>query len=930
MAFLGCLLILSLGITFTRAQFCRAPDDFIGASSPGDITIGGLFAVHGKMMYSGSGYPQRPAIQHCAGFEMQGFLQSLSMIHAIESINNSTLLPGITLGYEIYDTCSEVTVALAAAMRFLSKFNTSENLVEFRCNYTDYIPRVKAVIGASFSEQSVAVSRMLNLQLIPLVSYSASAEILSDKIRFPSFLRTIPNDSYQTRAMAKLIHEFDWNWIGMIATDDDYGRLALENFGIQAMIFNVCIAFKEILPSHLSDNTINNKINQVLNIITRESRVNVIVVFLKPYLIINLFNKAIERRIQRTWIASDSWSAASRISSIPNIKNIGKVIGFTFKSGNVSAFQNFLKNLGQKQFMNNKLLNQYAALLSDCSDMKDNDLNQCISNYSKGSWTYKPSQGNQTLKENFLSDLVQPGFVYSTRLAVTAIAYAIGDLCKDRNCKDPSAFAPWELLQALKNVTFTDGSKKIHFNSRGDINIGYNVLIWKETQTGKMNITTVAEYNLQSGNFVFKDKKEESEFYDLKKIMSKCSDECQPGQMKKTSTSQHTCCYECVTCPENHYTNESDMGYCLLCNNKTHWSPINSSTCFTKATDYFDWDDGLAIVLVILSAVGIVLIITTGIIFTKHLNTPVVKASGGVLCHIILLCLFFSFVSTGFFVGKPQDFKCKARQTVFGISFTFCVSCILLKSLKILLAFSFDPQLQHFLKCLYKPFTVVFTCTGIQVMICAFWLLFKAPHVVENFSIPQTIILECAEGSMVAFGIMLGYIAVLAFVCFVFAFKGRKLPENYNEAKFITFGMLIYFIVWITFIPVYATTFGKFLPAVEVIVILISNYGILICTFFPKCYIILYKQESNTKSAFLKMVYNYSSKSVSSLAVSQASIEYRTDPRFSVTDSCYKCSINCISTSSYYFQKPELRFVSFQRAPINLAGSLPRKRTSSI
>lgn len=91
------------------------------------------------------------------------------MIHAIETINNSTLLSGVTLGYEIYDTCAEVTKAMASALRFLSKFNSSEDVVEFRCNYSDYIPRIKAVVGASYSEVSMAVSRLLALQLIPQV-----------------------------------------------------------------------------------------------------------------------------------------------------------------------------------------------------------------------------------------------------------------------------------------------------------------------------------------------------------------------------------------------------------------------------------------------------------------------------------------------------------------------------------------------------------------------------------------------------------------------------------------------------------------------------------------------------------------------------------------------------------------------------------------
>lgn len=111
----------------------------------------------------------------------------------------------------------------------------------------------------------------------------------------------------------------------------------------------------------------------------------------------------------------------------------------------------------------------------------------------------------------------------------------------------------------------------------------------------------------------------------------------------------------------------------------------------------------------------------------------------------------------------------------------------------------------------------------------------------ENVFLFRVIILECEEGFVFVFGIMLGYIVILVFICFIFVFKGRKLFENYNEVKFIIFGMFIYFIVWIIFIFVYVIIFGKYLLVVEIIVILIFNYGILCCMFFFKCYVIFCK-----------------------------------------------------------------------------------------
>ncbi|XP_032537907.1 G-protein coupled receptor family C group 6 member A isoform X1 [Chiroxiphia lanceolata] len=935
MAFVSFLVpcfVIGIDLAFS----CQNAVDFVGASSPGDIIIGGLFAVHNEMLHPED--PIKPVIQNCAGFEIQVFLQTLAMIHAIETINNSTLLSGVTLGYEIYDTCAEVTKAMASALRFLSKFNSSEDAVEFKCNYSNYIPRIKAVIGATYSEVSMAVSRLLALQLIPqeviltfnattgaIVSPASSAEILSDKIRFPSFFRTIPSDFHQTRAMTHLICESGWNWIGVIATDDDNGRFALESFGVQAMVNNVCIAFKEMLPAYLSDSTFNTKVDHAIEKIVKETRVNVIVVFMRQFHVLKLFKKAVERNVNKIWIASDNWSTAVKISTIPNIRQLGTIVGFGFKSGDMSSFQNFLRNLHEKPTKNNKFLREYIMLLSVCANLEYYDFQTCISNQSQDDLLEDVENKHQIWRDDFLNANIEPGFIQSTILAVYAIAHAIKGQCKNRNCKDPSTFTPWELLEELKKVVIIDDDKEAKFDSNGDMSTSYDVLLWKEID-GHMEITTMAEYDAEKGDFIFEDEEKKKDFLDLKKVQSTCSQHCKPGQMKKVTESPHTCCYECVYCPENHYSNRTDMDYCYRCNNKTYWAPINSTTCYKKTIYFLTWTDWFAVFLLLLSAFGVVLVLSICVIFTKNLNTPVVKASGGLtVCYVILFSHFLIFLSTIFFIDVPTEFKCKTRQALFGISFTLCISCILMKSLKILLAFSFDPKLQNFLKCMYKPIPTVATCTGIQVIICTFWLIFRTPFVTQNFSIPRAIILECNEGSIVAFGIMLGYIAALAFICFIFAFKGRKLPENYNEAKFITFGMLIYFIAWIVFIPVYATTFGKYLPAVEIIVVLISNYGILCCTFLPKCYIIIYKQETNTKSAFLKMVYKYSSKSAGSLNVSQVSLDSKS-PSFQapISDSC-KTDKNSVN-GNCQFQLPGQPLIKGKVLPKNAA----RKRVSSI
>lgn len=279
------------------------------------------------------------------------------------------------------------------------------------------------------------------------------------------------------------------------------------------------------------------------------------------------------------------------------------------------------------------------------------------------------------------------------------------------------------------------------------------------------------------------------------------------------------------------------------------WSNENHTSCIAKEIEFLAWTEPFGIALTLFAVLGIFLTAFVLGVFIKFRNTPIVKATNRELSYLLLFSLLCCFSSSLFFIGEPQDWTCRLRQPAFGISFVLCISCILVKTNRVLLVFEAKIPTSFHRKWwgLNLQFLLVFLCTFMQIVICVIWLYTAPPSSYRNHELEDEIIfITCHEGSLMALGSLIGYTCLLAAICFFFAFKSRKLPENFNEAKFITFSMLIFFIVWISFIPAYASTYGKFVSAVEVIAILAASFGLLACIFFNKVYIILFKPSRNT------------------------------------------------------------------------------------
>ncbi|XP_059932149.1 extracellular calcium-sensing receptor-like [Gadus macrocephalus] len=350
------------------------------------------------------------------------------------------------------------------------------------------------------------------------------------------------------------------------------------------------------------------------------------------------------------------------------------------------------------------------------------------------------------------------------------------------------------------------------------------------------------------------------------------------------------CCFDCIPCSEGMVSNETGLfaihifmqfasilhiltnattnhlntfnNYsCLLdsteCTSclEDFWSNSKHDHCEPKSMEFLSYTEPLGISLTTASLFGALLCTIVLGIFTYHRTTPVVRANNSELSFLILLSLKLCFLCSLLFIGHPRLSTCQLRHAAFGISFVLCVSCILVKTMVVLAVFKASKPggggILKWFGVMQQRGTVLFL-TLIQAAICTTWLVSSSPTPRKNTQYHNDkIIVECEVGSKIGFGLLLSYIGLLAILSFLLAFLARNLPDNFNEAKFITFSMLVFCAVWIAFIPAYINSPGKYADAVEVFAILASSFGLLLALFGPKCYIIILKPEKNTKQALM-------------------------------------------------------------------------------
>ncbi|XP_044512571.1 vomeronasal type-2 receptor 26-like [Gracilinanus agilis] len=811
----------------------------------GEVVIGNFLTLYSIEVSSvrGAEMFQSDPDKGCRDYKWlhKNYQQVLALVFAVEEINRDPkMLPNISsLGFHLYNAYHSDERTLESSLQWLS--GQGQVVPNYKC----WEQKPVAFIGGATSALTVQMGTLFDLYKVPQISYGHFDSILSDKTKFPSLYQLANRDSSLHRAVVQLMVHFEWTWVGLITTDDMRGEEFLWDLRGDVVKNGICLAFTEKTP--VSERRYGESQDMFLTRII-ESSVRVIIIHGDTdSLMIFRYSQPLHGYIGKVWITTSHWDITMR-PCLRDGYNFHGALSFVHMINEIPGFRSFLRTVNPAKYPEDILLKEFwSSAFKGEEKFEKQEQTECSPNASLEALPL------------YIFDMTMSGLSYTIYNAVYAVAWALHEMLlgtlEEESVRDGESWAPqpWQLHSFLKNTQFNNSAgHRVFLDDTGSSEAQYDIMNFlffpNETEAlvkvGQFisNVTPSQGFTIHKEDIIWS-------WMDSEFPLAVCTDSCGPGFRKIPLEGEPICCFDCSPCPEGEVSKQRNMKLCMKCP-EDEYPNKERNYCLPKIIAFLDIKEPLGMTLACMAiSFSSVTALILGV-FLKFQDTPIVKANNRVLSYTLLISLTFCFLCSLLFIGRPTTATCLLRQTTFGIVFTVAVSCILAKTIMVILAFKVTIPGSRGMIWLQPRVSncIVLLCSGIQVIFCGIWLGISPPFPdTDIHSEPNQIIIECNEGSILGFYFVLGYIGFLALGSFTVAFLARSLPDTFNEAKFITFSMLVFCSVWVSFLPTYQSTKGKAVVVVEIFSILVSSAGLLSCIFIPKCYMILLRSDENTK-----------------------------------------------------------------------------------
>ncbi|XP_070639249.1 metabotropic glutamate receptor 5 isoform X2 [Bos indicus] len=834
------LLILSVLLLKENVRgSAQSSERRVVAHMPGDIIIGALFSVHHQPTVDKVHERKCGAVR-----EQYGIQRVEAMLHTLERINSDpTLLPNITLGCEIRDSCWHSAVALEQSIEFIrdSLISSEEEEGLVRCvdgsssSFRSKKPIV-GVIGPGSSSVAIQVQNLLQLFNIPQIAYSATSMDLSDKTLFKYFMRVVPSDAQQARAMVDIVKRYNWTYVSAVHTEGNYGESGMEAFKDMSAKEGICIAHSYKIYSNAGEQSFDKLLKKLTSHLPKA---RVVACFCEGMTVRGLLMAM--RRLglagEFLLLGSDGWADRYDVTDGYQREAVG---GITIKlqSPDVKWFDDYYLKLRPETNLRNPWFQEFWQHRFQCR----------LEGFAQENSKYnKTCNSSLTLRTHHVQDS-KMGFVIN---AIYSMAYGLHNmqmaLCPGYAglCDAMKPIDGRKLLDSLMKTNFTGVSgDMILFDENGDSPGRYEIMNFKEMGKDYFDYINVGSWD--NGEL----KMDDDEVWAKKShiIRSVCSEPCEKGQIKVIRKGEVSCCWTCTPCKENEYV--FDEYTCKACQLGS-WPTDDLTGCDLIPVQYLRWGDPEPIAAVVFACLGLLATLFVTAIFIIYRDTPVVKSSSRELCYIILAGICLGYLCTFCLIAKPKQIYCYLQRIGIGLSPAMSYSALVTKTNRIarILAGSkkkICTKKPRFMSaCAQLVIAFILICIQLGIIVALF--IMEPPDIMHDYPSIREVYLICNTTNL---GVVtpLGYNGLLILSCTFYAFKTRNVPANFNEAKYIAFTMYTTCIIWLAFVPIY---FGSNYKIITMCFsVSLSATVALGCMFVPKVYIILAKPERNVRSAF--------------------------------------------------------------------------------
>ncbi|XP_058487997.1 metabotropic glutamate receptor 7-like [Solea solea] len=806
----------------------------------GDVTLGGLFPVHAR------GAPGTP----CGDIKKENGIHRLeAMMYALDQINgDDEVLPNVTLGARVLDTCSRDTYALEQSLTFVQALIQKDS-TDIRCTNGEAPVFVKpekvvGVVGASTSSVSIMVANILRLFQIPQISYASTAPELSDDWRYDFFSRVVPPDSFQAQAMVDIVMAMGWNYVSTVASEGSYGEKGVDAFTqLSRDAGGICIA-QSLKISHDHKPSDFDKIIRLL-LDTHHARA--VILFASDKDIRGILNasKRADQVGHFLWIGSDSWGTKN--SPIHQLEDtaVGAVTILP-KRTTISGFDAYFTSRTLENNRRNVWFAEFWEENFNCklmsSSRKDESSRKCTGQERIGI----DSKYEQEGKVQFVID------------AVFAMAHALHnmqrDLCPENSgiCAEMEQAGGKKLLRYIRSVSFNGSAgTAVTFNRNGDAPGCYDLFQFQRNNMTGPGYRVIGQWT-ETLQLNMKDMQWPGGEHDVPSSM--CSLPCQTGERKKVVKGM-SCCWHCELCDGYHYQfNEFTCKRCPY-----NMRPNNNRTaCQFIPITSLEWHSPWAVIPVFLAMIGITTTIFVMTTFVRYNDTPIVRASGRELSYVLLTGIFLCYIITFLMIARPDVGVCSFRRIFLGLGMCISYAALLTKTNRIYRIFKQGKKSVTAPRLISPTSQLAITSSLISVQLLGVlvWFGVDPPNTVVDYE--KTLnpahahgVLKCDITDLQII-CSLGYSILLMVTCTVYAIKTRSVPESFNEAKPIGFTMYTTCIVWLAFIPIF---FGTAQSAAKLYIqtttltisMNLSASVALGLLYMPKVYVIIFHPELNVQ-----------------------------------------------------------------------------------